>query len=58
MVTAAKALSVTAVDLFTDPSLVASAKTDFARQMSGKTYQSHIPENQKPPLDYRKRAAN
>ena len=57
MVIAAKALSLTAVDLFSSPQTVADAKADFARQMSGKTYRSQIPENQKPPLDYRKRAA-
>jgi aminobenzoyl-glutamate utilization protein B len=54
MIVAAKAMALTAVDLFSNPQLVADAKADFARQMNGKTYSSQIPENQKPPLDYRK----
>ena len=58
MVIAAKALSLTAVDLLTNPQIVVGAKAEFARQMSGRTYKSQIPEGQKPPLDYRKRSAS
>ncbi|HEX4750951.1 MAG TPA: amidohydrolase [Bryobacteraceae bacterium] len=54
MVVSAKAMALTAADLFADPKLVADAKVEFARQMQGKTYRSMIPEGQKPPLDYRK----
>ncbi len=54
MIVAAKAIALTAADLFSNPQLVADTKADFARQMKGKTYTSQIPENQKPPLDYRK----
>lgn len=54
MVVSAKAMALTAADLFADPKLVADAKVEFARQMQGKTYHSMIPEGQKPPLDYRK----
>jgi aminobenzoyl-glutamate utilization protein B len=53
MVIAAKALALTAVDLFTTPELVANAKVEFKRQLEGKTYKSAIPPNQKALLDYR-----
>jgi len=53
MIVAAKALAVTGADLFSNRQLVLDAKTDFRRQMDGKTYQSVIPADQKPPLNYR-----
>jgi aminobenzoyl-glutamate utilization protein B len=53
MIVAAKALAVTGADLFSDRQLVLDAKSDFRRQMEGKTYQSVIPTGQKPPLKYR-----
>jgi aminobenzoyl-glutamate utilization protein B len=53
MIVASKALALTAVDLFTTPSLVQAAKADFQKELAGKTYVSAIPANQKPPLDYR-----
>ncbi len=53
MVVAAKALAVTGADLFADAQLVADAKAEFRRQLDGNTYQSVIPEFQKPPLGYR-----
>ena len=53
MVLAAKVLAATAQDLFTDPQLLAAAKADFAKQMTGLKYESGIPRDQKPPLDYR-----
>jgi aminobenzoyl-glutamate utilization protein B len=53
MVIASKALALTAIDLFKNPQLVTSAKEEFDRQMKGKTYESAIPNNQKPLLDYR-----
>jgi aminobenzoyl-glutamate utilization protein B len=53
MLIAAKALAITAADLFADPKLVAAAKADFERQMQGKVYSTQIPPNQKPPLGYR-----
>jgi aminobenzoyl-glutamate utilization protein B len=53
MVVAANALASTALDLLTDPSLVEAAKADFAKELSGKTYRSAIPEGEKPPIDYR-----
>jgi aminobenzoyl-glutamate utilization protein B len=53
MVVASKALALTAIDLFRNPQLVVNAKTEFDRQMQGKKYESAIPANQKPLLDYR-----
>jgi aminobenzoyl-glutamate utilization protein B len=54
MIEAAKALAITGADLFSDHQLVLAAKADFGRQIQGKTYQSVIPQGQKPPIDYRK----
>jgi aminobenzoyl-glutamate utilization protein B len=53
MVVAAKALALTAADLFSSPQLVRAARDDFARQLAGRTYSTEIPPNQKPPIDYR-----
>ena len=53
MVVAAKAIALTALDLFSDPALVQAAKTDFAKQTAGKSYYTAIPADQKPPINYR-----
>lgn len=53
MVVASKALAFTAVDLFKDPQLVTKVKAEFDQQLIGKKYESAIPANQKPLLDYR-----
>ena len=53
MVIAAKALALTAADLFAQPQLVQAAKADFAKKLAGKSYQSPIPAGQKPILGYR-----
>lgn len=53
MVVAAKAIASTALDLFSSPQLVQAAHADFARRLEGKTYQSAIPPDQKPLIDYR-----
>jgi aminobenzoyl-glutamate utilization protein B len=53
MVVAAKALALTAIDLFNSPQLVKDAKVDFDKKLTGKTYTSAIPTDQKPPLNYR-----
>ncbi len=53
MVIASKALALTALDLFLTPSLVTSAQADFHKQLQGKTYESAIPANQKPIINYR-----
>lgn len=47
---AAKVLAMTAVDLLTNPQLLAAAKAEFAKQTEGRPYRSAIPEGQKPPL--------
>jgi aminobenzoyl-glutamate utilization protein B len=52
MVQAAKALALTAADLFADPELVQDAHAEFERRLQGKTYRSLIPADQKPLLDY------
>jgi aminobenzoyl-glutamate utilization protein B len=54
MLVSAKAIALTAADLFANPQLVADAKADFQRQLQGKTYETMIPADQKPPLDYHK----
>ncbi len=54
MLIAAKALAVTAADLFANPQLVQDAKADFQSKLQGKTYKSGIPSGQKPPIDFRK----
>jgi len=53
MVVASKALALTAIDLLTTPQLVAAAKVDFDKKMTGKKYFSPIPPGQKPLIDYR-----
>ena len=53
MVVAAKAIALTALDLFTDPALVQAAKDDFKKQLAGKSYYTAIPTQQKPLLNYR-----
>jgi len=55
MLVAAKAIALTAADLFSNPEIVDEAKADFHKQLEGKVYESQIPEGQKPPLDYRAR---
>jgi aminobenzoyl-glutamate utilization protein B len=53
MMVASRALAITAVDLFTDPALVQAAKADFQKKLTGKSYESAIPLNQKPEINYR-----
>ena len=53
MVVAAKAIALTALDLFTDPALVQAAKDDFEKQTAGKSYYTAIPAKQKPLINYR-----
>jgi len=53
MVIAAKAIALTAIDLFTDPALVQAAKDDFQKQTAGKSYYTAIPPQQKPIINYR-----
>jgi aminobenzoyl-glutamate utilization protein B len=53
MVVASKALALTAIDLFSSPQLVQAAKADFDRKMTGKSYHTAIPADQKPLINYR-----
>jgi len=53
MMVAAKTLSLSLVDLLTDPKIVAAAKADFKKQTGGNEYRSRIPADAKPPLNYR-----
>jgi aminobenzoyl-glutamate utilization protein B len=53
MMVAAKALALSAVDLFADPSLVAAAKAEFEAKRAGRPYVSRLGDR-KPALDYRK----
>ena len=53
MAVAAKAIALTALDLFTDPALVQAAKDDFKKQLAGKSYYTAIPADQKPLINYR-----
>jgi aminobenzoyl-glutamate utilization protein B len=55
MVVASKVLALTAVDLFASPELVQSAKNDFERKLTGKTYYTAIPAGQKPLINYREK---
>jgi len=53
MVVAAKGLALSAMDLFTNPNLVDGAKTSFAKRRAGFEYKSRVPDDHKPPLNYR-----
>ncbi len=53
MTVAAKAIAITGADLFSNPQLIEAAKADFAHEIKGQTYQSQIPNGQKPLLNYR-----
>lgn len=53
MVVAAKSLVLTAVDLYTDPKQVDAAKASFEKRRAGHEYNSRVPADHKPPLNYR-----
>ena len=50
MLTAAKTLACTAVDLFTQPELLQLAKAELLQTLDGSTYQCPIPQDVQPPL--------
>lgn len=50
LVTAAKTLTANAIDLYTDPDLVARAKADWRKSRGDEPFQTLIPEGQKAPL--------
>jgi aminobenzoyl-glutamate utilization protein B len=49
-VVAAKVIATTGIDLFTKPTLLKESKEFFLKATEGKTYQSPIPVEQKPPI--------
>ncbi len=53
MVLAARVLAATGCDLFQSPALVAAARDELGRRRAGRSYQSLLGTDQKPPLDYR-----
>jgi aminobenzoyl-glutamate utilization protein B len=53
MVVAAKTLALSAMDLFTDPAQLKAARDSFDQRRAGHEYQSRIPLDHKPPLNYR-----
>lgn len=50
MLTAAKALARTALELFTQPELIQAAKAELLQTLDGRTYQCPIPPDVQPPL--------
>ncbi|MHC4191481.1 MAG: amidohydrolase [Planctomycetota bacterium] len=50
-VVAAKIIATTGIDLLTKPTLLKESKAFFLKASDGKTYQSPIPLNQKPPIE-------
>lgn len=57
MVVAAKALAMTAVDLFTDDDLLSTAKAEYAERVGPDFRYVSLVGDRTPPLDYRKPAA-
>ena len=53
MTVAAKALVLTAMDLYTDPELVKAARASFEKRRAGFEYRSRVPADHKAPLNYR-----
>jgi len=53
MVVAAKTLAISAMDLFTDATQIEAARKSYEKRKGTKKYESRLPADQKPPLDYR-----
>ena len=53
LLVAAKTIAATAIDLYTDPDLLARTKADFAKRMAGAPFKTLIPEGQKAPAAVR-----
>ncbi len=53
MILAAKAMALSAEDIYRNPSLVQEAQASFKKRNAGKVFQSHLPQDAKPPLNYR-----
>jgi aminobenzoyl-glutamate utilization protein B len=52
MVVAARTLAVAAVELFENPSEVKAARATFEKRLDGRKWNTRIPADGKPPLDY------
>ena len=50
MITAAKVLTLTAIDFMNDPKLVEKAQQEFEETTKGKTYKTPFPDGYKPPF--------
>jgi aminobenzoyl-glutamate utilization protein B len=53
MVLAAKVLAQTAIDIYSDPKLLGPIRASFDKRRAGFTYQSRLPADAQPPLNYR-----
>jgi aminobenzoyl-glutamate utilization protein B len=53
MLAAAKVLTLTTLDLVTDPKQIEAARASFEKRRAGHTYRSRLPADAKPPLTYR-----
>jgi aminobenzoyl-glutamate utilization protein B len=53
MLVAAKTLALSAMDLYTDPAELKAARASFEQRRAGHEYQSRLPADHKPPLNYR-----
>ncbi|MCZ2156733.1 MAG: amidohydrolase [Bryobacterales bacterium] len=51
MVVAAKTLALSAVELFTNPALVAQSRNEWEKARGGQPYRSLLPEAKKPPVE-------
>jgi aminobenzoyl-glutamate utilization protein B len=55
MMVAAKTLALTAIDLFTDPALIAAARAEHTKKVGADFTYTPLVGNRPPPLDYRKK---
>jgi aminobenzoyl-glutamate utilization protein B len=55
MLVAAKTLALTAIRIYETPGLADAARRDFDKRRGTVRYNSRIPADAKPPLDYRRR---
>jgi aminobenzoyl-glutamate utilization protein B len=53
MIVAAKTIAMTAIDLFTDPSIMSAAKDELIRRRGKDFIYESLIEDREPPLDYR-----
>jgi aminobenzoyl-glutamate utilization protein B len=53
MILAARVLAATGCELFQSPDVLRAAKAEHRRRLAGRSYQSLLGPDQKPPLDYR-----